>query len=109
MDKLLGTTGYSFFEYWTLGHFACWFWVGTVTAGLKVNRTWALVVSLALAFAWEVFEMWAERAYPQYGTHPESWWNRWLSDPLMCVLGLLLAWYGFDHWRTPVGGTGGVS
>jgi hypothetical protein len=100
MSWLFGKTGYSFFEYWTLGHFACWFWIGTITAGLKFDRIATFVASFVLAFAWEAFEKKGEVWFPQFAVHPESWWNRWVSDPLMCVLGLLIAWYGFDHWRT---------
>lgn len=100
MTWLFGRTGYSFFEYWSLGHFACWFWLGTVAAGLKVPRLPAFILGLGLALIWEVLETFAEKWWPKLSEHPESWWNRWLSDPLMCVLGLAIAWYGFDHWRS---------
>lgn len=100
MGKLFGTTGYSFFEYWTLGHVCFWIWAGTVSAGLRLNRTYFFLGALVAAYGWEVVETFLEQWYPELATHPESWWNRWLSDPLMCVVGLLLAWYGFDHWRS---------
>jgi hypothetical protein len=97
---LFGKTGYSFFEYWSLGHFAFWFWFGTITAGLKLPRLTVFLVSVGLAFLWEIIETFGEKMFPKLAIHPESWWNRWLSDPLMCVLGLLIAWYGFEHWRS---------
>jgi hypothetical protein len=102
MTWLYGKTGYSFLDYWTLGHFCLWFWIGTITGGLKWNRVLVFCASMALAYAFEWFEWNGEhRWFPALATHPESWWNRCISDPLMVVLGLLIAWYGFDHWRSP--------
>lgn len=97
---LFGRTGYSFLDYWTLGHFALWFWVGTITSGLRLPRTWVFCICFTLALVWEVVESPAEQWFPRLATHPESWWNRWISDPLMCVFALLIAWYGFDNWRS---------
>lgn len=98
MSWLIGRTGHSFFDYWTLSHFAFWFVVGSSTGTLK-KRGFVVLVGLCIAFWWEVFEKFAEKKWPAVWLTPESWLNSWVSDPLMCVLGLLIAWWGFDHWR----------
>lgn len=90
-------TGHTFFDYWTLVHFAFWFVVGsTFTRGSRLST---LLVCLVLAYFWEAFERYAEQLWPALFLTPEGWINALVSDPLMCVAGLLVAWYGFDHWR----------
>lgn len=90
-------TGITFLDYWSLSHFGFWFVVGATLA--TASRGWVAVCCLAVAFGWEVFERFAEVTWPRVWLSPESWVNSWISDPLMCILGLLVAWYGYDNWR----------
>lgn len=99
MSWLWGHTGYSFLDYWTLAHLSFWFVVGSTLAALRVKQGFALLASLSAAFSWEIFERFAERAWPTIWMSPESWWNAWISDPLTCVLATTVAFYGYAKWR----------
>jgi hypothetical protein len=94
-----GRTGYAFFDVWSIVHFCFWLVVGSGLWSAKVNRIHALIVCLVLAYGWEVFERYAEKKWPNLWLNPESWWNSWISDPLMAVLGLFFIWYALDNWR----------
>lgn len=127
MDWFYGHTGFSFIDRWALIHFAFWIFAGAVAWSLvrRFNWAWgrvvALVGCLGLAYAWEALEsylaprhpnLWLDwftycgsefyAVCPQYaeGCHYESWWNSWISDPLTCLVGVLLAWTVLD-WRKP--------
>ena len=94
-----GRTGYTFLDVWSIAHFAFWVYVGSCTWSLKTNRWTLMAICLLGAYAWEVFEYYMAPRYPKLWLNPESWWNSWVSDPLMCVLGVLFMWYALDHWR----------
>lgn len=96
-----GSTGYSVLDYWTVAHLSFWFVYGSTVCALRVARGFGLVVGLSIAVSWEIFERVAERAWPGVWQSPESWWNAWISDPMTCVLGFLVASYGYDRWRKP--------
>lgn len=98
MRWLIGSTGYSFFDYWTLAHFAFWFYVGSSIAAFKFNRALGFFLCLGVAFWWEVFEKFAEHKWPTVWLSPESWQNSWVSD-LLTTGAVLLAYYGYDRWR----------
>lgn len=100
MRWLIGKTGYSFFDVWTLVHLAFWFFAGSLVWSSKMNRLNGVVSCVVVALLWEVFERYAEKRWPTLWLNPESWWNSWLSDPLTCVVGVLAACYALDHWRT---------
>ena len=94
-----GRTGYAFLDVWSIVHFCFWVYAGSVLWPLQKPRPLMLAACLVLAFAWEIFERFAEKKWPKLWLNPESWWNAWISDPLMCVLGVLFVWYALDHWR----------
>jgi hypothetical protein len=94
----LGRTGYSFFDVWSLVHFAFWIFAGSCLWAAKLRIGYALAGSVLLALAWECFERVAEKKWPDYWLHPESWWNSWASDVLMCALGVLLIWRLLDAY-----------
>lgn len=96
---LVGRAGYAFFDVWSIVHFCFWVYVGSGVWSLHKSRPLMMGLCLVGAFAWEVFERYAEKKWPNLWLNPESWWNSWLSDPLMCVLGVLFIWYALDHWR----------
>lgn len=106
-------TGVSFFDIWSIAHFAFWIFVGsmlwsfqprqlTTPVLVRINmvlKGFQLVGCLTIAYGWEVFERFAEEHWPQFWLNPEVWYNSWISDPLTCVLGILFMWYALDHWR----------
>jgi len=98
MAWLYGKTGTSFFDVWSIVHFCFWVFAGSVAWGAKVQKWWALAASVLFALAWECFERYAETRWPRYWLHPESWWNSWFSDVLMCVLGVLFIWALLDRY-----------
>lgn len=97
-------TGASLFDFWSLIHLAFWFIIGSQVAAMMKAKGWKalpLVISVGLivAYGWEIFERHAERLWPLVWNSPESWVNSWISDPLMCVLGLAIGWWGYLKWR----------
>ena len=112
MDWLDGHTGTSFFDVWSIVHFSFWIVVGSVLWSSEYKKKQELrppqayrvehfAFALGLSYIWELVERPLENSFPQYWLSPESWWNSWVSDPLMCVVGLLFIWYIMDHWRKP--------
>ena len=97
MNELCCTTGYSFFDVWAIVHLAFWLFVGSTLWALHVTKFAGTVGSLIVALAWEVLEHFMAPAHPEIWKDPESWWNAWLSDPLMCVVGVLGIWWLLEH------------
>lgn len=81
--------GEALLDRWTLVHLAFWFVIGANMNALKVGNVWAWVLVMTGAFAWEVIETLLEK-HTSAVAAPESYINRWVSDPLMAVLGTLL-------------------
>lgn len=125
MGWFFGHVGFSFVDRWAVIHFAFWLFAGSVAWSLLRRWRWpwgrpvALLVCLVLALGWEVLEAFLAPRHPDLwldwftyagskfggecavylpGCHYESWWNSWASDPLTCILGVLLAWTMLD-WR----------
>jgi hypothetical protein len=101
MKWFIGRTGYSLLDVWTLVHLAFWFFAGSIVWSLRWNRAWGMAACMAVAVAWEVFERFAEKRWPNLWLNPESWWNAWVSDLFMCAFGVALALWALDHWRHP--------
>ena len=100
MNWLLPITGYSFFDAWTLVHLCFWVFMGSCLWSFKLKCWAALVISVALAFAWEAFEyFYAFPKWPDKWLDPESWWNSLLSDPLTALAGVMLIYWLLDNRR----------
>lgn len=99
MGWVIGPAGYAFFDYWFLAHLSFWFVTGSTIAALKLNRLVVGAVCMGAALLWEIFEKFAEKKWPEIWLSPETWWNCWVSDPLTVVVGLGVAFLGFDRWR----------
>lgn len=97
MNWLIGKRGYSFFDWWSLVHFCFWVVVGSTLWACNTNEWFALAGCLVVAYLWEVFEYFMAPRHPKIWKSPESWWNSWISDPLMCVLGVLSIWHALAH------------
>lgn len=92
-------TGRTFFDVWSIFHIAFWLYAGSNFWAFKVQKPLALAIGLFMAFGWEVFEREAESRWPHIWSHPESFINSYISDPLTCVIGIFVAWYMLDNWR----------
>lgn len=96
---LVGVTGTSMFDVWTIVHTCFWVFIGSCLWSLGVDRAAATVACVAVAYAWEAFERLAEELWPHLWLTPESWLNSYVSDPITCVVGLLFIWHALDSWR----------
>lgn len=79
-------SGEAFIDRWTLVHIAFWFVVGANLQALGVEYMWRWPIILIGAYLWEIIELLLEE-YTNLVAVPESAINRWVSDPLMSVIG----------------------
>ena len=98
MSWLIGKTGYSFFDVWSLSHLGFWVFIGSTLWAARVNQVFATLCCLSVAFSWEIFERFAEKQWPTVWLSPESWWNSWLSDPLTCLVGVSGMYFLLNKW-----------
>jgi len=88
-------TGRVFFDVWSIVHMAFWLVLGANWEAVRTSHKWprhlgaVLGVTLVLALAWECFEKWYAEPHG-WVAHPEIWFNRWLSDPLVGLAGVAL-------------------
>jgi hypothetical protein len=86
-------TGRTFFDGPSVFHLAFWVFMGSCFAYAKMPLKRSMIVMAVLAYGWEIFERFAEKKWPTCWTHPESWYNSYLSDPLMGVVGVAFAYW----------------
>lgn len=98
MQWLIGKTGYSLIDVWSLAHLGFWIFVGSTLWAVRVNRVFAVLCCLSVAVSWEIFERFAEKLWPKIWLSPESWWNAWASDILTCFVGVLGMYLMLDRW-----------
>lgn len=84
--------GDSFADRWTLVHLAFWFVIGANMEALGMPHSWRWPAIILGAIAWEIIETGLER-YTDIVDEPESYLNRWISDPIMGVVGGALGMY----------------
>jgi len=99
MNWFIGITGYSFFDVWAIVHLSFWIFIGSTCWEFRefFNKWYAFLICLMLAYIWEVYEHFMAPTHPDIWKDPESWWNSWISDPLMCMFGFLGIWWLLDH------------
>ena len=78
--------GEAFLDRWTLVHLALWFVIGADMHALGVPHMWRWPIILVGAFVWEIIETALEK-YTKLVMVQEVPYNRWISDPLMGILG----------------------
>ena len=78
--------GEAILDRWTLVHLAWWFVIGANMESQHMGWVARWVIIMVGAFAWEVIETAMEK-YTSMVAQPESYLNRWVSDPLMAVIG----------------------
>lgn len=95
MFRIIGSTGTSLLDVWTVVHVAFWLVVGANLQALsavrdQVWRAESIVFGVLVgAIAWELVEgLLLEPA--GYVRFPEIWYNRWVSDPLVGIFGAYL-------------------
>jgi len=81
-----GAQGGSFIDRWTFVHLAFWFVIGANTEALQIPHWVRWPGLLAGAFLWEVVEHLLEK-HTSIVAEPEGYLNRWVSDPLMAIIG----------------------
>lgn len=99
---LWGHTGRSLLDIWSVVHFCFWVFIGSSIhpfVGPKFPGWMALGICVVLSFVWEIVERFPESTQKSLWMHPESWVNAFISDPAMCVLGVVFIFYAMDHWR----------
>jgi len=83
-------TGVTFFDVWSIAHFAAGVVIGFDLASQN-SSFWRVVwITLVLGYLWEVVETLIEKYFPKFIKHHEGLLNRWVSDPLMVLVGALL-------------------
>ncbi len=94
--KLFGSKTEALFDWWTVGHIGFFFLVTRLfLMGMIFER--AILVLIALGFAWEVIERilenWDHSGHKIFFKEKEGWLNRYVGDILADVIGFLLAWF----------------
>jgi hypothetical protein len=95
-------TGQTFLDLWSVCHLCFWIVIGFNWGALALKNkalhpVWLpIVVTVCGALLWEVFE-WQVLERLGIVRHPELWFNRWLSDPLVGVIGVLLGIWLVRH------------
>lgn len=78
---------------WTIVHLAFWLVVGANFAALSVPHAWRWPVILVGALLWELAEVILERINPGMVCTHETFINRWVSDPIMGIVGGAIGMY----------------
>jgi hypothetical protein len=91
-------TGRTLFDVWAVVHLSFWVFAGSCFWAVKIPKGWALVIGLVLALAWELFERFAEKKWPNLWLNPESWVNAYVSDPMTYIIGILGIYWALDRW-----------
>ena len=98
------STGKTFFDVWSIAHLSFWMFIGSALWPITSKQPIWLKASvlggcLVVAYSWEIFERFGEKRWPTLWLNPESPLNSWVSDPLMCLLGVGFMWYALEYWR----------
>lgn len=92
------------FDVWSLAALAFWVLLGGLSwrARDRVALSTAISASALATFVWETVDYFAARTWELWPT--ETWVNSWISDPLMAMAGVTLAWWALTaatHRRAP--------
>jgi hypothetical protein len=90
--KWFGKRGVAFFDVWTIVHLAFWIVVGAVfvMSGLA-HKWWIWPLVVGGAYVWEFVEVAMEHFWPNRVLTWEGKVNRWISDPIMAIVGTAFA------------------
>ena len=90
--KWIGSRGKAFFDAWTIVHLAFWLVMGANFQQLGLFPWWRWSIIIIGAFLWECIEVALDTLTKMEMTHEGSL-NRWVSDPLMAVIGSAAGMY----------------
>lgn len=86
--RWFGKRGIAFFDVWTVIHLAFWLVVGAVFVMVGAAHAWWIwPLVIGGAYVWEIFETLLEHFVPERVLTFEGKMNRWVSDPLMAIVG----------------------
>jgi len=88
--QFFGKRGDAFFDAWTIVHLAFWIAVGGNLEHLQLEHWIRWPAVLLGAYIWEILESWLDTSGLMQNMTRESWVNRWVSDPLMALVGTFL-------------------
>jgi len=86
-------TGQVLFDVWFVAHVAFWIVAGSSMAAFGVTLKCGLAVMVGGALAWEIFERYAEKKWPDIWKHQENWINAYVSD--IGIAGAGGTWLGY--------------
>ena len=72
---------------WSIVHFCFWLVIGANFEAMGVPMLWRWILIIAGALVWEGIELALEHYKPSAVVTHETAFNRWISDPLMGVVG----------------------
>ena len=97
--RLVGRVGSSFLDFWSLAHFGLPLILGMDFESQKWSHALLFPLVMVGAFLWEVLERRMEKTGVPFRIEKhEGPWNRWVSDPLMAVIGYWFGVYGVRFW-----------
>lgn len=88
-------TGQTFFDTWSICHVCFWLVYGYNFVAVCLKYKWTVslelgvLLALVCAYVWECFEGFylEPRGWVMF---QEIWFNRWVSDPLMAIIGAMI-------------------
>jgi hypothetical protein len=88
-------------DLWSIIHFCFWAFVSSTVAAICEPPVWVhLIYTLVFGYAWEGFEYWASRKWPEKWSHRlETWQNAWIGDPISNLSGSLFGWFVVYYYR----------
>lgn len=87
-------TGETVFDVWFVVHLCFWIFAGAQMQAMGLSLRSTCVLMFVLAAAWEVFERFAFKWWPNIWKHPESWPNYIVGDILIAgTLGVLVGYW----------------
>ena len=79
---------------WSLAHFVGWGVAAYIVARCGASLRKIVVLALCTGLGWEFFESYLAQALALYD---EPWYNRWLSDPIIDLVGAAAGWKVANH------------
>ncbi len=84
-------------DWFTIYHFLLWSCFGALLFWILECRVWTtVIVGLGLGLGWEVYEALHWEAF--FNFH-EPFWNRWLTDPIADVSGIVFGRWICKLWK----------
>lgn len=86
-----------FFDEWSVIHFCIFCAIAGYVTMTKLPWWGTMLIAVGAAFGWEVIEMVFEANQDTYVG--EVWYNRWISDPLVDLIGAGVGIWLVTRWK----------